>query len=129
MSETARSAAAGASGAEKMSEWSRLMGVFFSPVTTFQDIARKPTWVLPLVVVIAAFVVSTALVMPHFDWDRTIREGIEQSGQHVDEEQVGKIVPYYERVGPVIGYGGALLWAPVVSLVAALMYFAPSFSS
>ena len=37
-----------------MSEFSRLTGVFFEPGKTFADIAERPRWLVPLLLVIVA---------------------------------------------------------------------------
>jgi hypothetical protein len=44
---------------QPMSEPQRLTGVFLEPTATFDDVSRRPTWVLPLVLTLAL----TALVM------------------------------------------------------------------
>ena len=126
MSETARSAAAGASGAEKKSEWSRLMGVFFSPVTTFQDIARKPTWAVPLVILVLFALVSNALVLPHMDWEEQVAKQMEKAkerGVKVDESKIETQVQIVKRIGTVSVYAGSIIGPPVVSLLIALIYF------
>ena len=34
--------------AAKISPFGRIIGVLFSPKSTFEDIARKPSWILPV---------------------------------------------------------------------------------
>jgi hypothetical protein len=34
----------------KISPFGRIFGVLFSPKPTFEDIARKPTWLLPVII-------------------------------------------------------------------------------
>ena len=35
-----------------MGEFSRISGVFFDPKTAFADIAKRPTWIVPVVLVV-----------------------------------------------------------------------------
>lgn len=56
------------------SGFQRLAGVIFSPGETFQDIARKPDVLLPLLLIIIISFVGIALTMPHMDWDAMIAQ-------------------------------------------------------
>jgi hypothetical protein len=56
------------------SSFQRLAGVLFSPGETFQDIARKPDVILPLLLIVVISFVGIALSMPHMDWDAMIAQ-------------------------------------------------------
>jgi Yip1-like protein len=107
-----------------VSETSRVWGVFFSPVRTFHDIARRPTWLVPVLVVAGAHLLSSLMVLPKFDWERTIVEGMEQSGQKVPEGKMDTIVHVSKAMGWIAGLAGSFLYPVAVSLVCALVYFA-----
>ncbi len=42
----------------------RIFGVFFSPRRTFEDIDRKPDWLVPMVIVLVIAVLFTIIIMP-----------------------------------------------------------------
>ncbi|MGH9823099.1 MAG: hypothetical protein ACREDR_07610, partial [Blastocatellia bacterium] len=45
----------------KIGPGGRLIGVLLSPTETFADINRKPTWLVPIIIVIVAFLCSLIL--------------------------------------------------------------------
>src|SRR5512142_1178430 len=60
--------------------FSRMIGVLFSPGETFQEIARKPDFVVPAVVIVAIVFISTLLTVPRIDFEGTYREIFEAKG-------------------------------------------------
>ena len=60
-----------------MGEISRIAGVFFEPGKTFADIARRPTWVVPMVLMIVVVLVLIALFAQHVGWERAVRHQFE----------------------------------------------------
>ncbi|HEV2248156.1 MAG TPA: hypothetical protein VGW37_16020 [Terriglobia bacterium] len=43
---------------------SRLLGVFIEPGTTFEDIARKPDWISPLIVLVLVSFATVETMLP-----------------------------------------------------------------
>jgi hypothetical protein len=117
----------GPPGEKKISEIGRVFGVLFSPIKTFQDIGRKPTWLVPLIVVIALTLISQAMVMPRYDFERELdvrMEKAKEKGIQVDEKTRDMQLAVMKKAGPVMGIVGPLIGIPVVYLVLALIYFA-----
>jgi hypothetical protein len=54
--------------ARKLNAFERIAGVLFSPGETFDDIARRPDFVVPLVLFVLLGFLSTAIVLPRFDY-------------------------------------------------------------
>jgi hypothetical protein len=104
-----------------MGEFSRLAGVFFEPSKTFADIARRPTWVVPLVLAILAGMGVTALYGQRVGWERLIRHQIEISsrGQQIPPEQREQVIATQARLAPLFGYAGTLIAIPLYCLLAA----------
>ena len=48
----------------RMGEFSRIVGVFFEPSKTFKDIAERPTWIVPMILVILAILAILAKRAP-----------------------------------------------------------------
>jgi len=57
----------------------RIIGMFFSPKATFEDIVRAPSWIAPLAVVVALSLVGVIALNSHFDWRGYITQQIEKS--------------------------------------------------
>src|SRR5271157_5357430 len=53
----------------------RIIGVFFSPKATFEDIVRKPSWILPLVISTILAIISTVVLNQRINWF-DYREGL-----------------------------------------------------
>jgi hypothetical protein len=70
----------------------RLPGVFFSPVATFESIARRPTWLAPLLLWTAMSIGVTAALLPKIDYEQLTREAFQKRGQTVPEERIASIV-------------------------------------
>lgn len=63
----------------QMSAISRMFGVLFSPQKTFEDIVRKPSWLIPIIVLtILSIGVSFALIH-RVNWRDYISQQIEKS--------------------------------------------------
>lgn len=60
--------------------FSRLVGVLFSPGQTFADIARKPDWVVPALVIIAVFLIAAIVTVPKLDFEGMMRQSMEAKG-------------------------------------------------
>jgi hypothetical protein len=110
-----------------MSELSRVVGVILSPVKTFQDIARKPTWLVPLLILVVAAVLSNAMTIPRFDWEGMAYERAEQlqesRGIQLSDEQIESQIQMTKKIGPLFAYIGAVVFLPIIYLIVALVYF------
>jgi hypothetical protein len=99
----------------------RFAGVFFSPGATFADIARKPDWVAPLVVMVLASVAGTETMLWKIGMERIVRQQIEHSsrGATMTPEQVQQGVEQGARIGGIIAHVAGFLGVPVGSLIIA----------
>jgi membrane protein, antimicrobial resistance system len=100
----------------------RVLGVFFSPVRTFAAIARRPTWLAPLLLWTIVSAAVTFLVLPKIDYEVLIRERMEKSGQTVSEERLQSIVETQARIGKYVGGVWGTLTPAFLSLLLAAIY-------
>ncbi|HET7212177.1 MAG TPA: YIP1 family protein [Terriglobia bacterium] len=104
-----------------MSFPSRVLGVFIEPGATFEDIARKPNWIAPLVLLIlAAFsVVETMLVK--VGASQIALQGIQRSGRaaQMDPAQLDQIATRSAAVLRIVMPIGAVLGTPLFMLIVA----------
>jgi hypothetical protein len=104
-----------------MGEFSRLVGVFFEPTKTFRDIAQRPSWIVPMVLVILAVIGVTATISQRIGWERILRHQNETNSrmQQMDPAQREQAVAMQMKFAPVIGYVGAIVGVPIVDVVIA----------
>lgn len=100
----------------------RVAGVFASPGPTFAAIARRPGWVLPLVISAVLSVAATAAILPRIDFESAIRERIAARGRTVPEEQIDQIVATQKRLAG-LGYVWAALASTVIALILATVFW------
>ena len=111
----------GAASSTGDSDFARLPGAILSPGRTFEAIARRPSWLLPIILWVGCSIALSAVLIPRIDYDKLIRERIEKSGRTVPEDQVQTIVERQKRIGPIIGYALAGLAPLAVAFVVALV--------
>jgi hypothetical protein len=102
-----------------MGEGSRLTGVFFEPAKTFEDVAARPGFWAPLILVIAVSLVYMALFGQHVGWERMIRHQTETSSRAAQQspEQREAGIQMAVKIAPIAGYVGVLVGIPLVWLI------------
>ena len=103
---------------------SAVAGTFSRPSETFRRLVARPTWWLPLVLIIASTAASWLVVAPKMDMDRTIRESIEKraekSGRTIPPEVINRQVEMSMKLMPVF-FGVALAGSAVFFFFPALV--------
>jgi hypothetical protein len=98
----------------------RLMGVFISPGETFADVARRPSFIAPLLLIILLAIAGTEIFLHKIGMESVVRWALEHNSR-VPQDQVPamveKMTPYYVWIGRV----AAVVWPPLVALVTALI--------
>ena len=105
---------------------SAVVGTFSRPSETFRRLVARPTWWLPLVLIIASTAVAWLVVSPKMDMDRTIRESIEKraekSGRTIPTEAINRQVEMSKKLMPVF-FGVALAGSAVFFFFPALVFW------
>jgi hypothetical protein len=99
----------------------RIPGVFFSPAKTFEAIARRPTWLLPMLLWVAASLSVAAVLVPRMDFEKMTRERVERSGRTIPEDQLQSMVERQRQFAPVFAYGGSAVAPLVIGLLTAVI--------
>ena len=100
----------------------RIVGVFFSPKATFEDIVRKPSWVLPVVLLTLFSIGVSFVINQRIDWRQFMSQQIEKSPRSANlsaeqkERQIEGGAKFTPIVTWVIGVCGPILFALVVAL-------------
>jgi hypothetical protein len=109
-----------------MSEFSRLVGVFIAPKEAFTDIARRPRWWIPVILV---SLVSTAYAIAfsqRVGFEQMIRQTLQQSSrsQSMTPAQMEQAIAVGSRIAQVTTYGGAIVSVTIsVFVIAVVLIF------
>lgn len=101
----------------------RIIGVFFSPKATFEDIVRKPSWVLPVVLLTLFSIGVSFAINQRINWREFMTQQIEKNRQtaNMSAEQKEQRIEGGAKFSPivtwVIGVCGPIVFALVVALV------------
>ena len=97
----------------------RIIGVLFSPDETFREIAAKPNFLVPLLILFAIAVLCNFLIVPHLDFDTTIRESMAARGVSPDDRAMRFAVGFAKMTAysqPVLGPIGFVIIAAILLL-------------
>jgi hypothetical protein len=110
----------------------RIFGVLFSPKPTFASIVRRPTWILPLILIVAVSVGVVFTFGQRVGWrDLVIRQNQQNSGaqkrmESMTEEEREKMYDAQAKVAPIVAYVivllGPFIAAAVVGTVLMLAF-------
>lgn len=119
MSEIQGTAAAPA--AASMSELARLGNIFFEPRRTFADIAAKPRFWVPMLLIVALSVVYLSAFSSHVGWERFMRQQTEKSAQmqNLPADQREKAIEMQVKFAAPMGMAGAIVGTPIAFMVSA----------
>lgn len=103
----------------KISPFGRIVGVLFSPRATYQDIARKPSWLLPIVVTTIMSIIATSALNQRMDWGDFTRQQMDKSAStaNLSPEAKEKRVEASAKLTPIIVYITGLLVPILAALV------------
>lgn len=106
-------------GALATRSWGRPLGVLVSPRPTFESIARRPSWLPPLLILLVLFVVAQVLAMQRIDLEAVIRDQMERQNQPIDDAQVAQFAEMQSKVGAACN---VVLFPAVMALIAAIFW-------
>lgn len=95
---------------EKSSGFGRLIGVLFSPDQTFASIARRPDWVVPLVLYILFGIVGAIVFAQKADFVSASRAQMEE--RHMSQDQMDRALKIQASIAKVFTYA-----SPIFTLI------------
>ena len=105
--------------------FARIAGVLFAPAETFEDIRRKPDFVVPLIVILLIGYVSLFLLIPHMDlqaMQQQQREAMQARG--MSQQDIDQQMKIAGKFGQVITYLVPLFGLIWIFIVAGVLYLA-----
>jgi Yip1 domain len=99
----------------------RIVGVIFSPKSTFADIARKPSWLLPVILLAVLGAVVAVALNQKMDWREYMSQQIEKSPRAgaLSAEQKQQQIEAGAKFAPVSAYVFGIPAPLVVVLIVA----------
>lgn len=108
---------------QQIGAFGRLVGAIINPRPTFEDIARKPSWLLPLLLLIIVAVATTVVIGQRIGWQTVIEKQIAQSAsaqRRMDQltpEQRAGVIAQQAKFAPYVGYIFAVLLFTIPALI------------
>ena len=108
-----------------INHFGRITGMFFSPKATFEQIARRPSWLAPVLLMTIVGLVVGVAINQRVDWRDVASKRIEESPRaaNLSAEQKEQQISIGAKVSPYFAYGFGLI-GPIllVVIVATVMW-------
>lgn len=106
-----------------LSPFGRIFGVLFSPKPTFEDIVRKPSWLLPMLLLAILGVIVAVGINQKMNWRSYIGEQIEKNPRaaQLSSEQKQQQIEIGAKFAPISAYAFGIPAPLVVVLVVTLV--------
>ncbi len=108
----------------------RIFGVLFSPQATFESIVRKPTWILPLILLVFVGLAATTVITQRVTWRAVIDRAIEKSPkaqkrvEQIPPEKRDETLNAQAKFTEYAVYGVNVLAPFIVAVVAGAIFMA-----
>lgn len=116
--------------ASSVSSFGRVFGALFNPKPTFESIAQKPSWVLPMLATILIGVVIIALIGSRVGWRQVIDRQIasspkaQQRMEQVPPAQREQVLNQQAKIAGVFAYVAVVVGTALFELIAAAVLLA-----
>jgi len=103
---------------QPINHFGRIIGVFFSPGATFADIAKRPSWIVPVILSTVVLLATFAAMSQKVDWRDVALKRIEESSRasQLSAEQKQQQAEMGAKVTPYFLYGTGIL-VPILMAV------------
>ena len=106
-----------------VSPFGRIIGVFFSPKSTFEDVVRKPSWLLPVALLTLLSIGVSLAINQRINWREYASQQIEKDPRAADlsADDKERRIEMGAKISPVITYVfgalGPILLVLVITLI------------
>jgi len=102
-----------------INHFGRIIGVFFSPKETFQSIAQRPSWILPVVLMTVLGVIVGFCLNKRVDWREVASKRIEESSRasQLSAEQKEQQLAMSAKISPAVAYAFGLLGPILLAVI------------
>jgi hypothetical protein len=113
--------------APQKNTFARLAGALFAPGETFEDVARKPDILLPLLIFIIIGYITTIIVMPRMDFESILnqqREAMQAQNPQMKDSDFEPVARMTRAFATVMGWIGPLIGVLMYVIIAAIFLLA-----
>ena len=105
--------------APPLSEAGRITGVLFDPKKAFADIAARPSWIIPVVLMIVVGLAFTYIFTTRIGWAHYFQQMAETNTrmQQLDAQARENAIQMQAKFAPIGGYVFAVLGPPLMALI------------
>ncbi len=102
-----------------INHFARIIGVFFSPKSTFEDIAQRPSWILPVILMTVLGGLVAFVMNQKVDWRDVATKRIEESSRsaNLSAEQKSQQIEMSAKISPAIAYVFGMAWPILQALI------------
>ena len=102
-----------------LGEVGRITGVFLDPKKAFADIAARPSWILPVALLIVIALTFVYTYSTRVGWERYIRQTMENNPrvQNLPADQRETQIQAGAKFAPILGYAGAVVGTVLIILI------------
>src|SRR6266849_1551444 len=102
-----------------INHFGRIIGAFFSPKATFEDIVGRPSWIIPAVLMTVLGIVVAFVMNQKVDWRDVASKRIEDSSRaaNLSAEQKEQQIALSAKISPGIAYGFGIAWPILQALI------------
>ena len=110
----------------KPSSLQRIFGVLFAPFPTFESIARRPDWLVPLIILMVISLAGGVIIAQHVDFTAMAHEAIEMNPQasKIPADRIDTMIRFTAATMRVSAYASPLLAIVVLMIIAAILMLA-----
>ena len=108
----------------KKNVFARVAGVLFSPGETFEDIARSPNILAPLILLTVIGLATTIVTVPRRDFDAMFRQEMQKSGRQMSEADLERASKMGAAFGKAMAYVSPVWVIIFYVVIAAVLMFA-----
>jgi hypothetical protein len=103
----------------------RITGVSVSPTRTFGEIARRPTWVVPLLALWVLSIIVSGLLAQKTDWRSFFERQMSKNSRfdQMPQDQKDNILEKQVQYGPKFAFAFGVILTPIFVLFITLVYW------
>jgi hypothetical protein len=111
-----------------MGAMSRVVGVFFSPKETFADVARRPSWIVPMLILVLCSLAFNIVLANHVDWVAVTQQNIEKNKfaakqiEGLDADKRDAAIARQAVIGKYVRYVRGVVGFPLLAIIGTGIY-------
>lgn len=112
----------------QISAMGRVIGALASPKATFEDVVRKPSWVIPMLILVLGGLGLNSVLANRVDWVTFTQQSIEKNKfaarrfEGVPADQREKAIEQQAMIGKYTRYARGVLGYPLLAIIGTAIY-------